>query len=220
MLTQITELAKDKERSDTTHRNTHAPLLAIDTQYKVVYIGDSMFERLKTPDLITSLHNLPNSLNLGVGSDKIENVLYRLKTGLWDSFHARRRALFPDGEVKLFVLHAGSNNLRKEDGFRAKEIEAYELLARALLAMGGEECKVLCTGLFRRKDVPESAVRMSNGEIEGVVKRLNQEFVGRVRYLASPEEVGTDDRWLVDDAHLTVEGYHACDRVLGEEVRR
>lgn len=202
--------------------DTHVPLLTSNTQYKVVYIGDSMLQRLETTGFFTSLHNQSNSINLGVGGDKLENILYRLNVGLWNLFTARRRGMFPNGEVKLFVLHAGTNNLRKpKGGFRTeKETRAYELLVRALLEMGGEQCKVLCTGLFRRQDVKESAVTVSNAEIEGVVKRLNQEFVRRVWYLAPPEEVDTSERWLEDHVHLTEEGYRAWDRVLGPEVRR
>lgn len=224
---QIREVAKYKERSDTTHCDTHAPLLNFTPplspttpQHKIVYIGDSMLERLKTTGTSTTLHRMPNSLNLGVGGDKLENVLYRIDIGLWSLFHARRHALFPEGEVKLFVLHAGTNNLRApRGGFRAKETTAYELLIRALLEMGGGACKVLCTGLFFRKDVEESAVRASNVEIEGVVTKLDQEFEGRVSYLAPPTEVGMDDRWLVDHVHLTAEGYRVWDALLGAEVK-
>ena len=45
---------------------------------EIVFIVDSMLERLKSTGVHTGTSELQSSFNVGVGGDKIENVLFRL----------------------------------------------------------------------------------------------------------------------------------------------
>ena len=202
----------------------------------VVYIGDSMMERLKTTGTTTTLNKsarsgtgmeLPRSMNLGVGGDKIENLLFRLAgtdqpdkaldAPLWDLFEDRSRQ---GQHVKLWILQIGTNNLRApRGGLRAKEMVLYELVVKALLELGGQDCKVLCTGLFFRTDVEDAAVMASNVEIEKLVMKMGERGDKRVSFMAAPTTI--DKTMHLDDhVHLNKEGYKLWDEAMVPEVLR
>lgn len=71
----------------------------------VVLLGDSMLERFQTTGKYTQIGGLqyPRVFNAGVGGDKIENVLYRIRLGLLSILKAKN--------PKLVVIHIGTNNL-------------------------------------------------------------------------------------------------------------
>lgn len=95
MHTRIAARAKYKFRSHDTHHSKHMPALLSSEQYDVVLLGASGIERLLTTGAATPLNKRPSTLNLGVGGDNLENILYRLgrlptKNGLCELFEHRR----------------------------------------------------------------------------------------------------------------------------------
>ncbi|KAK6512983.1 hypothetical protein TWF506_009145 [Arthrobotrys conoides] len=226
----IKQSMKYKERSHKTLEEVHKPGLELipptTTQitsnqpcFDVIFIGDSMLERLKTTGQNTNLHNLPRSFNLGVGGDKIENVLYRLHTGYI--------SLLENRPTKLWVVHIGTNNLRPKKGLRESGPSDYEnfkvLIETLMLLCPGS--KVLVTGLFPRKDISDELVRASNEKLRESLDELAKESLiagnslpesgpgADTLFWADPTETISTDM-LVDHVHLDEEGYKLWDESL------
>lgn len=187
--------SKYKARSHETHRSQHLPLIA-PSNFEFILIGDSMIERFETTGSSTRIANLPTSLKVGVGGDKIENVLYRLDIGLLEALQ--------DHNTKFWVLAVGTNNLGKK-GLKDIDLERYRVLLRALLGIA-EGSKVLACEIFRRDDISDEAVAESNRLLREVVVKVNVE-VGddRVIWSDAPVEITKDLR--EDHVHLNEEGY-------------
>ena len=152
-----------------------------------------------------------STFNAGVGGDKIENVLYRLKEGLLSSL-----ASLP---VKLWVVHVGTNNLRPKGPLRPNDIENYRLLLRALRSISAPDTQALVVGIFRRKDREDSCVRDSNVAVKALVEEMSQvNGSGRMHFVEEPDELTAES--LVDHVHLDEEGYRIWDRVLSEKIEQ
>ncbi|KAF3908157.1 hypothetical protein AA313_de0200527 [Arthrobotrys entomopaga] len=217
----IASTMKFKERSHKTLHETHIPQLTLippstspTPVLDIIYLGDSMLERLKTTGANTHLHNLPASINLGVGGDKIENVLYRLNSAYIDLLTPR--------PTKLWLLHIGSNNLTPKRGLReSAELADYKTLLQCLLWLS-RRSKILVTGLFRRKDISDEIVGGSNEGIRRLVEGMNERErkvggVERLVWVEATRKVTFEE--LEDQVHLNGEGYRiwdedVCPRVL------
>ncbi|KAG4437546.1 hypothetical protein IFR05_006980 [Cadophora sp. M221] len=202
LLQQLTTIAKFKERSNTTCHKTHLPQLSQTKALDVALLGDSMIERFKTTGINTHTFQLPNSFNAGVGGDKIENIIYRLLIML---------PVLP-ADVKVWVVMAGTNNLKKTSALKSAEIETYKLLVQALcyIAPGSRVC--VC-GLFRRRDIDVRVVEETNTLLRGVVEELGE----RVNWLESPTVDA--EVHLVDHVHLNEVGYGIWDGILCEKIK-
>jgi lysophospholipase L1-like esterase len=199
---------KFKSRSHDTHHSTHLPELTSSASgsMNVVFIGDSMFERLKTTGINTKLASLPTSFNAGIGGDKIENVLYRLDLGLLD--------LLEKKNVKLWVVMVGTNNLKK--ALKGVEVERYRLLLQALLRIAPKSRVFVC-GVFRRKDIDDQFVESSNEMLRGLVDEMNGKLAAeRLSWVEAPVGI-TKDR-LADHVHLDEEGYKIWDETLYPKI--
>jgi hypothetical protein len=160
---------KYKERSDKTHDNTHAPLLAQSptTRIRCLLLGCSMLERFKTTGKHTKFGQVefPDLLNAGVGGDRIQNIIYRLGIG----------GLYPrlkQHGVNFAILQMGSNNLRPKRGLSAEAIEEYGLVLEAL-ARAAPGIVMLLTGILPRKDVDRSFIDQSNNDLQRLIRDFN-----------------------------------------------
>ncbi|KAK7747513.1 hypothetical protein SLS53_001768 [Cytospora paraplurivora] len=114
-------------------------------------------------------------LNAGCGGDKIENVIYRLVgdrvndvQGLADALITSKRA----PKVKLWVIHAGSNNLHPKRGFTDESVQAFHVLLKTILDISGKAVHILVTGLFYRKDIKDEFVDQANVKLKKLVDDL------------------------------------------------
>lgn len=132
------------------------------------------------------LHRISAVFNAGCGGDKIENVLYRLMgdgepssgekpseeghqqpfRGLVDTLSKRQT------QVKLWVVHVGTNNLSKAKGLSDASLLAMQFLLRTLLFISAPETHVLVTALFYRNDIPKELVDQANARIQDLVGEL------------------------------------------------
>ncbi|KAK6507704.1 hypothetical protein TWF481_006127 [Arthrobotrys musiformis] len=221
---------KYKERSHQTLEQIHRPALEAIPQdptqpaFDVIFIGDSMIERLKTTGQKTNLHNFPRSFNLGVGGDKIENVLYRLHTGYIP--------LLAQRSTKLWVVHIGTNNLRMKKGLRDTEPSDYwnfRVLIQTLWYLSPGS-KILVTGIFRRKDIGDKLIETANEKLKENLEELSKDPTSMTRtslpelepdnttfFWQEPDEaIGFDV--LEDHAHLNKEGYRLWDESIYPRV--
>ncbi|KAK0623904.1 SGNH hydrolase-type esterase domain-containing protein [Immersiella caudata] len=237
----LTPIAKYKLRSHETSLNSHLPLLQPSPTNQgpsIIFLGDSMFERFLTtgsspnfpapwpsPTLLPTLPadanstRLPHVFNAGVGGDKIQNISYRLlgSDSADNPLLGLAAALANVKSVKLWVLHAGTNNLTAKKGLSDVDVEALEAVVRAVLAVegaAGTQTRVILTGLHYRKDIPDERVDEANGKLRGLVGRLNADSnlggmvrdEGRVSWLGAASGIRREEH-LVDHVHLSLEGY-------------
>lgn len=98
---------------------------------ETVWIGDSIIFQLQFSSLwSTALIGL-HSVNFGIGGDRVEHVLWRLKNGELD---------FINSKVKSIVLFVGTNNTNSEPKDIADGIVECVRVIREKL---GEECHII-----------------------------------------------------------------------------
>ena len=76
---------------------------------------------------MSALNTRSDAINLGVGGDKIQNVLYRMSLGLLDMLQPL--------PIKLWVIHVGSNNLSPQKGpLGPREMSKLWLMIQAIFS--------------------------------------------------------------------------------------
>ena len=230
----VNERARFKQRSHDTHTQTHKPQLEssspitsssttaaceLSPQIDVVLLGDSMLERFQTTGKYTHIGQLqyPRVFNGGVGGDKIENVLYRIRLGLLSMLNARN--------PKLVVIQIGTNNLQPKRSLHGLHLDNYRLLLQTLFRILPVHTQILVTGLFKRTDVDEQCVLQSNMDIKEIVNTMNTrgterqaENNYRVHWMEPPEEIQKDH--LADNVHLNLHGYRLWDDKLFPKIQQ
>lgn len=241
MMEALSRHGKYKLRSHETSRDRHLQELDNSpTGPLVVLLGDSMIERMITTghspsfepwpsegmidnDAIaqnntqtssSAMRRLNGIFNAGVGGDKFENIAYRL-AGSLDPLRPLRSLLYELGrrDVKLWVLHAGTNNLHCKRGMSETDLALLVLILEALLDAGG---KVLLTGLFQRKDMSEELVAKANRQYQRISQHFAKKRPGQIEFLAPP--VVDMDECMVDHVHLNERGYHVWAKTLLKEI--
>jgi len=248
-LTRLIQHSKFKERSEKTYHTIHLPELnerlnlnlslpplptsapendpfaaQPDLQNKnkieVIYLGNSMLERLKTTGKCTRLAQFSTSWNAGCGGDKNANVAHRLSQGMYsvlrkaqEQAEERRTS---NCNIKAWVLVSGTNDLRPKRSFVQSECESYKVLIDACLRIAPGS-RVLACAMFYRKDIADEIVDESNGMLKKVVEKVNEELVRsggeeQVRWVEAPKRLGKE--MLVDHVHLNEEGYTVWDEML------
>ena len=247
----LAPISKFKARSFETSLTSHIPLLQSCTPQaaaspSVVLLGDSMLERFITtgesPNLVspwpspTLLPGLPEGLgdesrlanvfNAGVGGDKIQNMAYRLLGDPENKLPSLAACIEQLKSVKVWVVHAGTNNLTPKRGLSDQDADALEMLLMAVLKIEGApglraRPKLIVTGIGYRKDVSDEMVDAANSKLERVVGKLNdlEEGKGRLSFFPAAQGLNKDEH-LVDHVHLTLEGYRIWVRELFPEVLR
>ncbi|KAF2762482.1 hypothetical protein EJ05DRAFT_481416 [Pseudovirgaria hyperparasitica] len=228
----LVDNAKWKQRSEETSSIHIADLkkLSPNDALSTVLLGDSMFERMKTTGQSASLEPWPSTemlggrafnqlkatnplfhkrldgvFNTGVGGDGVQNIVYRL---------AGEKAKNLDGllptlgahNIKLFVLHCGTNNLHHKQGLKDRDRDYMRLILQALLHIARAGSKILVTGLFYRNDISDELVDDANGKIQDLVNSMNENIGAlQILYLAPAPKVCKEH--LVDHVHLSIDGY-------------
>lgn len=204
-------------RSDENSRIAHEELLvkAKSGRIDLYFLGDSITRRWGSSDAgYRDLHenwkaNFHgwNAGNFGWGGDRVENVLWRVKHGELDGVNPR-----------VFVLMAGTNNLRDENAAKpeadAATVQRVVEGLRAVLAVIHEKAPgapVVLMGVTPRND------RAGNPAHVATLRAINQGYAkladGKaVRFLDLSERLGDADGkplegMTVDGLHLSAKGY-------------
>lgn len=137
------------------------------------------------------IHRTSAVFNAGCGGDKIENILYRLlgdeensftTEGLSDEAHGQLfHGLFDTlakrkTQVKLWVVHAGTNNLHEKKGLTDASVYAMRVLLRTLFRISAPETHVLVTALFYRKDIRNELIDQANARLKTLAEELALEM--------------------------------------------
>lgn len=135
-----------------------------------------------------NLHRLSAVFNAGCGGDKYENILHRL---MGDEEPSSDAAPPKDGDgqkqlshslvdalakrqtqVKLWVIHAGTNNLHKKKGLSEASLLAMQVLLTTLLHISAPETHILVTALFYRTDIRSDLIDQANAKLKDLVEGL------------------------------------------------
>jgi lysophospholipase L1-like esterase len=159
-----------------------------------VLLGDSITSRWLTDGRAEwgRLFAPADAVNLGVGEDRVENLLWRLRHGEMDGL-ATDRVLLLIGTNNLGLntpgeIGAGAGLVLDEAGRRAP----------------GATIDVLA--ILPRGDLPPAVVRAANAAVRREAERRACRWIDATSALAAPD--GWADRRLVPDGvHLSGEGY-------------
>lgn len=134
----------------------------------------------------TSISRMEGIANFGCGGDKIENILYRVigdrHNNLEGLGHAMRghgppkEGIVRQWNQKMWVIHAGTNNLHPKHGLRSVDLRAMGVLLRTLHHLSRRGTKFLVTGLFYRRDIPRQLIDKANVDLQILVASLDQEL--------------------------------------------
>ena len=131
-------------------------------EYDIVMVGDSITHRWEREGgegraLFAKLKKTYSILNLGIGGDQTQHVLWRLENGDLEGYTA-----------KMFTVMVGTNN-----GGRDEKAIAQAILKIVKLIRGKHpESKVVLMPIFPRGAKPTDKLRAANNRINAMVKDL------------------------------------------------
>jgi lysophospholipase L1-like esterase len=165
---------------------------------RIVFLGDSITRRWATDGKAAwdRLFAPLDAVNLGIGGDRVENVLWRIHEGELD-----------DLNVRLIVLLIGTNNLGVNT---PGQLTAGVSLLLQEIRQRQPRAVVLLLGLLPRERLGSSPMRE---RIREVNRRLTSLADGKeVRFLDAGNVLLEDDGTLTEEVapdglHLSAEGY-------------
>ena len=156
------------------------------TEYDIVMVGDSITHRWEREggegrELFAELKKTYSILNLGIGGDQTQHVLWRLQNGDLEGYTA-----------KMFTVMIGTNNHgRDEKGIVQGILKIVDLICEK-----HPESKVVLMPIFPRNAKPDDKARVANNRINAMVKEFP--FAGKnVIWL------DFNDKFLEPDGTLT-----------------
>ena len=238
-LSHVRPYAEYSSSSHATSKYKHIPALESyrDGGPEVVLLGDTFIEQMATvggmqnfspwPPVsmmaATPHDRLPRVFNAGATEETIGNVIYRVvgdpERGLKGLGEVLR-----DREVRLFVVHVGTNHLRgssqgPDRGLSTEDKDLLGTLLKALMECSRVRPMVLLTGLFYRWDVERNIVDEANERLSLLAGwmyiRYGKEWVV---YLPANDSVNAEEH-MPDGVHLSRDGYVAWTRSLFPAVR-
>jgi lysophospholipase L1-like esterase len=184
--------------------NARAKETAAKGDAKLLFIGDSITQGWLGEGKATwnSAFAKHGALNLGIGGDRTEHVLWRLRNGNLDGLDKPAAGQAP----KVAVLMIGTNNSGTSEP--VDTATGIALIVRELRARL-PETKILLLAIFPREEKPGRA-RARNAKVNELIKPLGDgKHVFFLDIGASLTEAdGTIDKKIMPDfLHLSPEGY-------------
>ncbi len=179
---------------------------------ELVFVGDSITEGWGN-NAVWQKH-YPKAVNLGIGGDTTQNVLWRLENGEADG-------LAP----KAVVVLIGTNNFGLH-GDQPKDVARGVIAVVRTIRRKLPKAKVLLLGIFPRDANPNAGIRESvrkvNAEIAALDDRKTVRFLDLGAKLLAPD--GSIAKEIMPDAlHLSEKGYaiwaESMNPLLGELMK-
>ena len=129
-------------------------------EYDIVMVGDSITHRWEREGgegraLFAEIKKTYRVLNLGIGGDKTQHVLWRLENGDLEGYTA-----------KMFTVMIGTNN-----GCRDEKSIAYAILKIVdVIRKRHPESKIVLMPIFPRNAKPDDKLRVANNRINAMLK--------------------------------------------------
>ena len=131
-----------------------------DGEYDVVMVGDSITHRWEREggegrELFAELKKTYRILNLGIGGDQTQHVIWRMENGELEGYKA-----------KMFTVMIGTNNGGRDPGGIARGVRRIVDLIRAK----HPESKVVLMPIFPRGAKPDDKARVGNGKVNEIIR--------------------------------------------------
>jgi lysophospholipase L1-like esterase len=177
----------------------------------LVFVGDSItngWRRDPQNTLFNERWGKHNPLNLGIGGDRTQHVLWRLENGEVDGI-----------KPKLVVLLIGTNNLGNKD--TAEDTIAGVQAVVAKLREKLPESKILLLAIFPRADKPELSLEEKVRQANESIAKLD-DGGKHIKYLDIGPKFLTDGKLtkdvMPDLLHLSEKGYQIWADAIGATV--
>ena len=179
---------------------------------RVAFLGDSITEGWSDRGIETwNEHFAPlSAINLGIGGDETQHVLWRIDHGSFDGYS-------PD----VVVLLVGTNNLGNSHQDAGQTANGIRAVVHRLLEKF-PRTKILLLGVFPRGAAADDPYRRQIKEINTSISQLEDN--SRVFYLDIAEEFTSSDgsippEIMFDALHLSPAGYEVCADAIAPKVK-
>jgi lysophospholipase L1-like esterase len=180
----------------------------MDGRIDVAVVGDSITARWRGGESWAKHWGSYRAVNMGIGGDRTQNVLWRLQNGQLDGYKA-----------KLFVVMIGTNNLfdrQTEPPDVAAGIKAIIDLIQAKQP----QAKILLLGIFPRGEKPNPG----RDKIAATNKLISKYHGGAVHYMDISDKFiepdGTISKEVMHDSlHLAPKGYDIWAEAISGKVK-
>jgi len=180
----------------------------MDGKIDLAIVGDSITARWRGSENWTKHWGSYRAVNMGIGGDQTQNVLWRLQNGQLDGYKAR-----------LFVVMIGTNNLWDKTAQPA-EVAAGIKAIIDLIQAKQPQAKILLLGIFPRGEKPNPG-----REKIAAVNDLISKFAGGVvhymdigdKFLEADKSISKEV--MHDSLHLAPKGYDIWADAIGDKVK-
>jgi beta-glucosidase len=152
----------------------------------VAFVGDSITARWRDPELWNKHWGTYRSINMGIGGDQTQHVLWRLQNGDLEGYKA-----------KLFVVMIGTNNLWGRDS-KAADAAAGVKAVIDLIQSKQPQAKILLMSVLPTGEKPNPG-REKRAELNKLISK----FAG-----GSVEYVDIWDKYLDAEGNISKETMH------------
>jgi lysophospholipase L1-like esterase len=173
--------------------------------YGLVFLGDSITEQW-TPQIMQAHFGAMRPVNLGIPYDRTQNVLWRLKEGI-----------FPAAPPKAVVLLVGTNNLSNRQGPEETALGVAEIV-RAVRAKA-PSAKILLVSILPRTNVPLDTIRRANGAFAGCADGSSIHYLDATALFLRPNGGQNMALYQGDGLHLGPAGYEALSAAVEAKLR-
>lgn len=191
---------------------------------KLVFLGDSITQGWEGAGDIWKAEWAPyQAANFGIGGDRTEHVLWRVRNGNFDGIRP-----------KLVVLMIGTNNTRNQgvvapEHGNVKYVSPPEHTAAGVKAILDElgrkspDSKVLLLAIFPRGKGPDDPLRLKNEETNKLLEPMadgRRVFFLNINRKFLDAEGRLSNEIAPDFLHLSKKGYQIWADAIADEVRR
>jgi lysophospholipase L1-like esterase len=185
-----------------------ADIKKMDGKIDVAFVGDSITARWREPELWNKHWGPYRSVNMGIGGDQTQHVLWRLQNGDLDGYKA-----------KLFVVMIGTNNLWARDAEPAHAAAGVKAVIDLIQAKQ-PQAKILLMSLLPVGEKPNPG-RDKRADVNKLIKKFAG---GSVEYMdISGKFLEPDDtiskEVMHDYLHLAPKGYDIWAEAIADKVK-
>jgi lysophospholipase L1-like esterase len=185
-----------------------ADIAKMDGKIDVAFVGDSITARWRDSENWKGHWGSYRAVNMGIGGDQTQHVLWRLQNGDLDGYKA-----------KLFVVLIGTNNLWARDADPANAAAGVKAVVD-LISSKHPESKILLLSLFPLGEKPNPG-REKRMEVNKLISKFAG---GQVEYMDISEKFlepdGTISKEVMGDfLHLAPKGFDIWAEAIKDKVK-
>jgi lysophospholipase L1-like esterase len=206
-----------KERTDhiwiSQNKEINDSIKKMEGKIDLAFVGDSITRRWTGKENQESWNKYWGSyraVNMGIGGDATQNVLWRLENGQLDGYQAR-----------VFVVMIGTNNCWGKQPPPADDVAAGIKKILDLIQSKQPQAKILLLSILPTGKKPQTGL-----ELRAAINKLISKFAGGpVHYMditakfLEPDATISKDAMLKDFLHLAPKGYEIWSEAIKDKVK-